>query len=438
MRLRISAFLAALGLVLLGASASAIAKPAVAVLGVEVIDNGTGIDAKTTELAKLLTDALRKRAELSSSPYDLAPNSEKDLLEMKLLSGCADEARACMANIGRELNADRLVYGKVERRDTGYQVSLKLLNVETKAMERSTSDVVPFADNNPPAINNKWSRVLFNRLTGIPEQGNLVVEANVSQGSVYVDGEVATGLNNGRAQVTGLSEGAHTVAVEADGHERYETEVTVTAGQTTEIDARLQALAAVQSPGNTEVGGGPGTVTGGGSARPRAKAERPGGTARVLFWTTVVTTAAGGTAALITGLKVRKLQADKKDLIKGNGDYTDRMRYQFPSDFETGQEVDVCGNAEDSTYLGNNEAVDELDSICKDGEKWGMVTSAILGATAVSAAAALYFGYTGYYKETPSERRSARAGDGEPDDALVRFAPTITPNYLGAGLTIEF
>lgn len=436
MRLRISAFLAVLGVVLLGASASATAKPAVAVLGIEVIDNGTGIDAKTTELAKLLTDALRKRVELSNSPYDLAPNSAKDLLEMKLLSGCADEARACMANIGRELNAERLIYGKVERRDTGYQVSLKLLNVDSKAMERSTSDVVPFADNNPPAINNKWSRVLFNRLTGIPEQGNLVVHANVTQGSVYVDGEVATGLNGGRAQVNGLSEGTHTVAVEADGHERYESEVTVTAGQTTEIDARLEPVA-VQGTGSddTDVGGGDVVQGGGGTVRARPRAERPGGTARVLFWTTVVTTAAGATGAVIMGSKVRKAEDSKKDLLEQSGKY--ETGYMFPEAFPMGDNVNVCKEAGKSMYSGDD-TVQELNSLCSDGKKWALVSNVMLGATAVSAAAALYFGYAGYIA-APTERRTARAGGkASDDDAMVRFAPTITPNYLGAGLTIEF
>jgi hypothetical protein len=297
--------------------------------------------------------------------------------------------------------------------------------VETRAIERSTSDVVPFADNNPPAINNKWSRVLFNRLTGIPEQGNLVVQANVTQGSVYVDGEVATGLNGGRAQVNGLSEGTHIVAVEADGHGRYETEVTVTAGQTTEIDARLEPMA-VQGPGDTDVGGGGGgggVVRGGGSGRVRA--ERPGGTARILFWTTVVTTAAGATGAVITGSKVREAEDEKRTAIE---------MYQMDGT-NTLDNADACGAAE----MIGGAGVQPIIAACDKGEDNALYTTVFLGATAVSAVAALYFGYVGYVKATPTERRTARAGSkASDDDALVRFAPTITPNYLGAGLTIEF
>lgn len=412
MRHRISAFLVVLCIALVGASASAMAKPAVVVLGIEVIDDGSGIDSKTTELAKILTDALRQRTQLANSPFELAPNSEKDLLEMKLLSGCADEGRACMANIGRELNADRLIYGKVERRDGGYQVSLKLLNVETRAMERSTSDVIPAGDNNPPAINNKWSRLLYNRLTGIPEEGNLTVQANAGQGAVYIDGEMATGLKGGRAQISGLAEGEHTVAVEAKGYRRYEAEVTITAGETVGLDVDLEPESS--SGGVVGLGGG-GKV---------GKSERPGGTARILFWTTVVTTVAGAGAVTVTGLQVRGLEDDKVAAINTYHQMAEGMDDPLPVD-------DACASASPT------KAPDVYD-ICEDGKSKASRANLFLAATGASAIAAGVFYYLGYIKPSATERRSARAGQGDSDEAVVHIAPTITPDYLGAGVRIEF
>lgn len=413
MRHRISAFLVVLCLALVGASASAMAKPAVVVLGIEVIDDGSGIDSKTTELAKILTDALRQRTQLASSPFELAPNSEKDLLEMKLLSGCADEGRACMANIGRELNADRLIYGKVERRDGGYQVSLKLLNVETRAMERSTSDVIPAGDNNPPAINNKWSRLLYNRLTGIPEEGNLTVQANAGQGAVYIDGEMATGLKGGRAQISGLAEGEHTVAVEAKGYRRYEAEVTITAGQTVGLEVELEP----ESSAGGVVGLGGGSKVG--------KAERPGGTARILFWTTVVTTVAGAGAVTVTGLQVRGLEDDKVAAI--NAYHGTNEGKAMPLDQD-----DACASA---SPMGESA---EVYDICEDGKSKASRANLFLAATGASAIAAGVFYYLGYIKPSATERRTARAGQGDSDEAVVHIAPTITPDYLGAGVRIEF
>src|SRR5688572_12086225 len=82
------------------ATASA-AKPTVAILGLEVIDDGTGMEAKTTQFAKELTEELRKRPKAGTGPYALAPGSDKDLLELKLLSGCESEGKDCMAAIGK-------------------------------------------------------------------------------------------------------------------------------------------------------------------------------------------------------------------------------------------------------------------------------------------------------------------------------------------------
>ena len=76
----------------IGTTGVALAKPQVAILGLEVVDEG-GLDAKIVKLATSLTAALRKRASLGAGPYKLAPNGNKDLLEMKLLGGCDDEGR---------------------------------------------------------------------------------------------------------------------------------------------------------------------------------------------------------------------------------------------------------------------------------------------------------------------------------------------------------
>lgn len=411
MRQRISAILAVFGL-LVATSALAQSKPPVAVLGLEVIDGGTGIDPQTTEIAKTLTQALRDRTRLPNSPYRLAPNSEKGLLELKLLSSCADEARNCMAAIGRDLGAQWLIFGKVEKRDTGYQVTLKLLNVETMAMDRVTTELIPFADNNGPAITNKWSRALFNRLTGIPEQGNLAIQANVSRGRVFVDGQMATTLRQGRARIHGLAEGKHPVAIEAEGHDRYETTVEIAAGETVELDAQLQS-AAVTGPGDQ--------VAGGGSSS--GETERPGGLSRTLFWTTAVATGISGTAWLVSGYQYSINYKNKKE------EAIEAYQQANPALNEN----DACKDARDT---GGAELRPVINA-CDQGQSWATRTT-IFGITAgVLAAAAGYFYYDGYIKAGRAERRTARKKkSGETTVELL--PPTITPNYFGAGVKIEF
>ena len=193
--------LLALAALLVGAAprAAHAGKATVGILGLEVIDDGSGIDAKTTQFAKELTEALRQRPKTGSGPYTLAPGSDKDLLELKLLSGCENEAKDCMAAIGVDLASDRLMYGKIEKRSSGYQVTLKLFNVSQKSSERSSSDIIPFAESTGANLAS-WAKKLYAKLTGATDQGTLIIKANVERGTVYLDGQVKGNLSGGTAR----------------------------------------------------------------------------------------------------------------------------------------------------------------------------------------------------------------------------------------------
>lgn len=410
MRQRIAVFLAVLAALAVATTAYAQSKPAVAILGLEVIDNGSGIDPETTGLAKLLTQALRERTRLDTSPYRLAPNSEKALLELKLLSGCADEARDCMATIGRELRADWLVYGKIERRDTGFQVTLRLLNVDTMAMERVTTEVIPFADNNPPAINNKWSRVLFNRLTGIPEQGNLEIAANAAQGRVFVDGQLATTLRDGSTRIDGLAEGKHTVVIEADGYARYETSVSIGAGQTESLDAQLMALSTPGAP---------------------AGEERSGGFARTMTWVSGAVALAAGGGVIYSGMKVTEAEEGVKSFPSDNSNYAEarmagaQLKCEEPNE---GWASNDAGMTLKSSFAG----------LCQDGKDAQNLSFIFGGVAAAAGVATVVFAYMGYFSDDDASAERVSGKPGERKERSVQFTPTITPDYVGGGVVIEF
>ena len=60
---------------------------------------------------------LRDRASKpnGSRPYQLAPNADKELIDDKLVKQCDDEKPSCMQGIGKDLNADMLLYGRIEK-----------------------------------------------------------------------------------------------------------------------------------------------------------------------------------------------------------------------------------------------------------------------------------------------------------------------------------
>ena len=67
-------------------SAVADAKPKIAVLGIEALDDGDAASTqKTTAYAKALTEGLRARA-AQAAGFEVAAGGQRDLTELKLLS----------------------------------------------------------------------------------------------------------------------------------------------------------------------------------------------------------------------------------------------------------------------------------------------------------------------------------------------------------------
>src|SRR5450432_852107 len=86
--------------VVVGLASAAHADPTVAVLGIEPVD-------VPEQLSQAVTDALRQRA--AATP-GIRMVQGKDLVEMKMIFGCDGEAASCMAQAGRSLGADKLLY----------------------------------------------------------------------------------------------------------------------------------------------------------------------------------------------------------------------------------------------------------------------------------------------------------------------------------------
>lgn len=152
-------------LLVLGLCSTAWAKPKIAILGLEVV--GTA-DKDSVRIANELTAALRARPRSGQGPYSLAPGSEKALLDEKLLAKCETEAPACMAQIGANVGADFLLYGKIEKKSgapAGYQVMLKLLSVAKKSVTTAWTDAIPLADTTGAKLGD-WATRGYGKLTG--------------------------------------------------------------------------------------------------------------------------------------------------------------------------------------------------------------------------------------------------------------------------------
>jgi hypothetical protein len=232
-------------------SASADTRPRVAVLGLEVT---SAVEVRTTELAHDLTEGMRARARLGSGPYAYAPSSERELIDEKMIKQCDTEALACMSEIGKELDADVLVYGKLEREDKIVRLTLHLLDVTKKSKINRTSVSVPLSATKEDV--KTAARKAYEELAGASAAGGagtVEVEANVPNGTVYVDDSSSEILANGKATLT-LPEGRYRIAVESPGKQRKEITVTVKPEQviTQQFDL-VEASAIVGGPQRSKV-----------------------------------------------------------------------------------------------------------------------------------------------------------------------------------------
>jgi hypothetical protein len=244
-----------------GGRAWAGGKPPIAILGLEVYDNGSGIDPETTRAAKELTAALRDRAKAGTGPYVPVPGGEKELIDEKLLNNCDSEAPVCMAAIGSELGAEILMYGKIEKStqngQTVYKVSIKVLNVTRKQLASSTVETLPLAESTG-AKASSHAKIWYSKLAGVTSGGTVTVKANIDRGTVLIDDDVKGNLASGTLTIPGISEGRHTLAIEAKDYQRYETAVTVRTGETLSHSATLVEMSKATPPGKEPISvGGP-------------------------------------------------------------------------------------------------------------------------------------------------------------------------------------
>ncbi|MFT3693912.1 MAG: hypothetical protein QM831_12275 [Kofleriaceae bacterium] len=219
-------------------SGAALAKPSIAILGLEVIDKTGAPSAEDVTFAKNLTEGLRGRAKIGG-PYNLAPNGEKELIDLKLLKSCDDEKPACMSSIGKDLQADFLIYGQVTRKGKTYDVSIALLDVNAGKRERTVPQSTPVGTNGVALQN--LSKKIYNGLTGQSDSCTIAVKTpGVDRGTILINGKEAGNITNGVGAVNGLSEGKYSIAIEASGFHRYtKGDVTCTGGETTNLQPDL-------------------------------------------------------------------------------------------------------------------------------------------------------------------------------------------------------
>ena len=367
------------------------------VLGLEAIDGAPD------NLAADITDALRQRV-AATKDYQLLQG--KDLVEVKLVFACPDEAPACMSQAGKSLGASKLIFGSVKKAGNDFQVTLKLLDVNRAVVESFETDTIPKKRADSSSLR-QMAPAWLAKLSG-KGSGGITVRANFSGAAVSLDGTKVGVTGNDPVSVADVAPGQHEVSVEKSGYTTTKQEFTLAAGQNLPLTLSL-------SPVSVEV---PKPEPGAVVERHRVdSSESPSDSgshtlARTGFWVAVVGALASTGLALKFGLDVRDINSQ-----------LDQYRRFSCSTSASGLCDSHGASAQQLSLADKNVVASKTD----DGDRDQTLQWVFVGVGGAFAIAGGYLLYKGYLAAEGSQSASNHG---------LRIFPTATAS--AGGIVAEF
>lgn len=294
------------------------------VLGVEAIDT------QDNNLASDVTDAIKQRV-ATGKGGPLIPG--KDLVEIKLVFSCSDEAPACLAQAGKSLGAAKLIYGNIKRSGGDAVLTLKQVDTTRGTVDGTSVENLSKKKLDPSALralSGQW----IGRLNGAKPAGGggggtpgtLIVRSNVSGATVMLDGAEVGTLTRKTLSIEDVSPGKHEITVEKPGFGVSTQVFTISAGQALPLTLTL-----LRGDGNEgDEGGAPATGGPDATATPHPPTdEAPGNDdslrswVRTGFWVSLGVSAVSFALATKYGLDVRSVNHDLDPFRAPNPTKTD-------------------------------------------------------------------------------------------------------------------
>lgn len=145
-------------------------KPTLSVIGIEPVAKHGAPASDTVALASEIELLLKGRVASRDSPHR-AIAAKQDLVSLRTAASCAHEAPYCMIDIATAVGAESILYGKVEKVGTGYQVTLIAIEALMRGLQQHVEVLEPdFASGVPLArwVEETHARLLASRVTSVP------------------------------------------------------------------------------------------------------------------------------------------------------------------------------------------------------------------------------------------------------------------------------
>jgi hypothetical protein len=280
----------------------------IAVLGLEASEGAPD------SVAAGVTDALRQQMSTISG-YRLVQG--RDLVEVKLVFSCPDEAPACMAEAAKSLGASRLIFGAVKKAGSdAYSVTLKLFDADKGVVESWTTDQFARAQSSGSALHapaQKWVATL----TGQSLPGTLHILGGVVGAAVAVDGVNAGVMGSGGLTIPNAAAGKHEITVTKSGYVPAKKSVTLGSGDSRDvaIEMAAEAPAPAEAPKAEAPGAEPAAAAETTEAVKVEMASSESGEGRLGYKVAAWLTLAGGVAGIAVGIRYSLLVIDANNLL---------------------------------------------------------------------------------------------------------------------------
>jgi hypothetical protein len=360
-------------------------------------------------LAADITDALRQRV-AATKEYQLLQG--KDLVEVKLIFACSDEAPACLSQAGKSLGASKLIFGNVKKTGSDFMVTVKLLDVSRGVVESFTTDTVPGGRANATALR-QLAPIWLAKLSG-RGNGTITVRANFVGAAVSLDGTRVGVTGTAPVVVSDVSPGKHEVSVEKSGYTTTKQEFTLAAGQSLPLTLDLSPVS-VEVPKPEGQGEAHGAQLAGEPQPGESEASNSHQGARVGFWVAVVGTAAAGGLAVKYGLNVRDI----------NNQLDQYRRFTC----STG----VCDSQGKPSQPLTSSQKSSVSSLTDQGNKDETLQWVFVGVGGAFAVAGGYLLYKGYLAAEGTE-----SGNQSASNHGLRIFPTATASARGIAAEFDF
>ena len=305
-----------------------------AILGIEALDG------QDNAVANDITEALRQRL-AATKGVRLVPG--KDLVEIKLVFSCSDDAPACLSQAANTLGANKLIYGNLKRTAADYVLSLKLLDAARGVVEGSTVETIAKRKSDPLALRAlapQWlARLRSSKGAAVASAGagdaSLFIRSNVAGATVTLDGtEIGITTRKGLS-VDDVTAGRHELKAEKAGFATTTQSFTIAGGQALPLNLTMradgderdpEASAAQRAPSGDEPGPSP---------------SDDGRTwARTGFWIALGLGVVSFGVATKYGLNVRKINSDL-DQYRGNTNLSDAQRQDVRNKLDDGNQAET-------------------------------------------------------------------------------------------------